>query len=127
VIAGVGVDIVDIARLSAVLERTPDLAERLFTDAERKAASDRGEPVRLLAGSFAAKEALAKALGAPAGLNWTDAEVLRNERGRPFLRVDGTIAAEASRQGIGEWHLSLSHDGGLCVAIVVAEYREPGR
>lgn len=60
-------------------------------------------------------------LGAPAGLHWTDAEVVRNESGRPFLRVRGTVATAAAQQGIGAWHLSLSHDGGLCIAVVVAE------
>jgi holo-[acyl-carrier protein] synthase len=121
VIAGVGVDIVDIARLQAALRRTPELAGRLFTDAERAGVSGRSAPVASLAASFAAKEALAKVLGAPPGLSWTDAEVLHGANGRPFLAVRGTVAAAASARGIQAWHLSLSHDGGLCVAIVVAE------
>jgi holo-[acyl-carrier protein] synthase len=121
VIAGIGVDIVQIARLEAALQRTPELAVRLFTAAERSWAGGRRAPADALAGSFAAKEALAKVLGAPAGLHWTDAEVLRNDAGRPFLRVRGTVAAAAARQGIGGWHLSLSHDGGLCIAMVAAE------
>jgi len=119
VIAGIGVDIVEIARLETSLRRTPDLAARLFTNAERSWAAGRQ---RSLAGCFAAKEALAKALGAPAGLRWTDAEVLRHASGRPFLAVRGTVAAAARAEGVGTWHLSLSHDGGLCVAIVIAEY-----
>lgn len=123
-IAGIGVDIVDIARLDAALRRTPELSARLFTGAERSAVSGRPAPVASLAGCFAAKEALAKVLGAPAGLRWTDAEVVRNAAGRPFLHVHGTVAAEAERQGIAAWHLSLSHDGGLCVAMVVAELGE---
>jgi holo-[acyl-carrier protein] synthase len=126
VIAGIGVDIVDIARLEAALRRTPDLAARLFTEAERSGLSERHAPAASLAGCFAAKEALAKVLGAPPGLRWTDAEVLRNAAGRPFLTVRGTVAATASEQGIGAWHLSLSHDGGLCVAMVVAELSAPG-
>lgn len=120
-IAGIGVDIVDIARLEAALRRTPELAARLFTEAERSGVSDRHAPAASLAGCFAAKEALAKVLGAPAGLAWTDAEVVRNEEGRPFLTVRGSVAAAARARGIGTWHLSLSHDGGLCVAMVVAE------
>jgi len=124
VIAGIGVDIVEIARLEAALRRTPELASRLFTEAERSALGERRAPAARavsLAGCFAAKEALAKVLGAPAGLRWTDAEVARDPAGRPFLHVRGTVAAAARRQGIGTWHLSLSHDGGLCVAMVVAE------
>ena len=124
-IAGIGVDIVQIARLEAALQRTPELAVRLFTAAERSWAGSRRAPADALAGSFAAKEALAKVLGAPAGLHWTDAEVLRNEAGRPFLRVRGTVAAAAAQQGIGAWHLSLSHDGGLCIAMVAAETAVP--
>lgn len=120
-IAGVGVDIVDIARLEAALRRTPELAVRLFTDVERAAPTDSARSVASLAGCFAAKEALAKVLGAPAGLAWTDAEVVRDPAGRPFLRVRGTVAAAAASQGIANWHLSLSHDGGMCVAMVVGE------
>jgi holo-[acyl-carrier protein] synthase len=127
VIAGIGVDIVDIARLEAALRRTPELAGRLFTGAERRWAGGRQAPAASLAGCFAAKEALAKALGAPAGLRWTDAEVLRHASGRPLLTVRGTVAAAARAQGVGAWHLSLSHDGGLCVAMVIAERGERGR
>ncbi len=124
-IAGIGVDIVDIARLGAALARTPELAERLFTETERSGVSERHAPVASLAGCFAAKEALAKVLGAPPGLRWTDAEVLRSESGRPFLSVHGTVAAAAAARGVGAWHLSLSHDGGFCVAMVVAETGPP--
>jgi holo-[acyl-carrier protein] synthase len=121
VIAGIGVDIMQIGRLEAALQRTPELAARLFTTAERSWAGGRRAPAEALAGSFAAKEALAKVLGAPAGLHWTDAEVVRNEAGRPLLRVRGSVATAAAQQGIGAWHLSLSHDGGPCIAVVVAE------
>lgn len=116
-IVGVGIDVVDIARFTASLERTPALAHRLFTDAERRLAP------RSLAARFAAKEALAKALGAPRGLRWTDAEVRSEPDGRPSLHVDGTVAAAAAGLGITTWHVSLSHDGGLAVAVVLAERR----
>jgi holo-[acyl-carrier protein] synthase len=112
---GIGVDIADVARRAAALDRTPALAERLFVDAER------GLPVTSLAARFAAKEALAKALGAPPGLRWTDAEVVREDSGRPALRLRGTVAAAADRLGVARWHLSLSHDGGAAVAMVIAE------
>jgi holo-[acyl-carrier protein] synthase len=115
-VVGIGVDVVDVERFAATLRRTPPLAERLFTAAERAA----GRPERLAA-RFAAKEALAKALGAPAGLSWHDAEVVTAAGGRPSLLVTGTVAAAAARLGVGAWHLSLSHDGGLAVAMVIAE------
>lgn len=114
-IVGVGIDVVDVARFARSLERTPGLAVRLFTDRER------GLPPRSLAARFAAKEALAKALGAPRGLRWTDAEVRRAEDGRPSLHVTGTVQEAAGRLGVTTWHLSLSHDGGVAIAMVVAE------
>jgi holo-[acyl-carrier protein] synthase len=115
-IVGVGIDVVDVARMSRALTRTPRLAVRLFTDAERT-----GSRPEQLAARFAAKEAAAKALGAPGGLRWHDAEVVVGDGGRPRLRVSGGVAAEADAQGIRTWHLSLSHDGGVATAVVVAE------
>lgn len=115
-----GIDVVDITRFTRSLERTPGLADRLFTERERERSP------RSLAARFAAKEALAKALGAPRGLRWRDAEVRSAADGRPSLHVAGTIAEAADRLGVTGWHLSLSHDGGVAVAVVIAE-AEPGR
>jgi holo-[acyl-carrier protein] synthase len=115
VIVGVGIDVVDIGRFEQALRRTPGLRTRLFTETERPMA------VRSLAARFAAKEALAKALGAPGGLLWTDAEIRRAPDGRPTLHVEGTVAAAAERRGVGRWHVSLSHDGGIATAVVIAE------
>ncbi len=115
-IVGVGIDVVDIARLARALERTPRLMTRLFTAHEQESAG-----VASLAARFAAKEAVAKALGAPGGLRWLDAEVVRLASGQPTLRVAGGVAEEAATQGIRSWHLSMSHDAGLATAIVVAE------
>ena len=114
-ILGLGVDLVDVARFEATLRRTPALGSRLFTDRERVL------PVRSLAARFAAKEALAKALGAPGDLHWHDAEVTVGEHGRPHLEVRGTVAGRAAQLGVTCWHLSLSHDGGIASAVVVAE------
>ncbi|RJL23561.1 holo-ACP synthase [Bailinhaonella thermotolerans] len=114
-IVGIGVDVVDIERFRASLERTPSLAARLFTEGER------GLPARSLAARFAAKEAVAKALGAPPGLRHLDAEVRVGEHGRPELAVSGAVARVAAERGVARWHLSLSHDGGVAVAYVIAE------
>lgn len=114
-IVGVGIDVVDVARLDRALTRTPGLAGRLFTDGERDRA------VVSLAARFAAKEAVAKALGAPGGLRWRDAEVVSLPSGRPRLVLHGGVAEEAEAQGITTWHLSLSHDAGVATAVVVAE------
>ena len=115
-IVGVGIDIVHVARLATALHRTPRLTHRLFTEHEQESSG-----VASLAARFAAKEAVAKALGAPGGLRWLDAEVVRLESGRPTLRIGGAVAQAAAAQGIRAWHLSLSHDGGLATAVVVAE------
>lgn len=117
---GIGVDVADISRLRVALDRTPGLMDRLFTDSEQAL------PPGSLAGCFAAKEAVAKALGAPPGLRWTDAIVCRDDSGRPVLETRGTVAAVAARLGITRWHVSISHDAGICVAMVVAE-GDPGQ
>ena len=114
-IVGLGVDIVSISRFETALQRTPRLSQRLFTEAERAL------PAASLAATFAAKEAVAKALGAPRGLQWHDVEVRRGEDGRPALAVTGTVAAAASQQRVQHWHLSISHDAGMAVVVVVAE------
>ena len=114
-IIGVGIDVVDVARFTQTLERTPRLAQRLFTEAEQSL------PPASLAARFAAKEALAKALGAPGDLHWHDAEVTVGAHGRPHLEVRGSVAGRAAQLGVSSWHVSLSHDGGIASALVVAE------
>lgn len=119
-IIGIGVDVVDIERFRQQLERTPALVERLFVPAERQLG------IRSLAARFAAKEAVAKALGAPAGMNWQHCTIEVDDAGGPSVLVDGTVAEAARARGIETWHLSISHDGGLATAMVVAEGRSPG-
>jgi holo-[acyl-carrier protein] synthase len=114
-IVGVGIDVVDIDRFMLSLERTPGLRDRLFTPAE----ADR--PPASLAARFAAKEAIAKALGAPGNLAWHDAEVMSESSGRPVLKLRGTVRARADDLGAASVHLSLSHDAGIASALVVLE------
>ncbi|WP_327289192.1 holo-ACP synthase [Streptomyces sp. NBC_01198] len=120
-IIGIGIDVAEIDRFAAALDRTPGLAERLFTPAELVLPSGAPRGSASLAARFAAKEALAKSLGAPAGLSWLDAEVTTEPSGRPRLTVTGTVAARAAELGVSSWHLSLSHDAGVASAVVVAE------
>jgi holo-[acyl-carrier protein] synthase len=112
-IVGVGIDVVDIDRFVESLERTPGLRERLFT------ASEAVRPVASLAARFAAKEAIAKALGAPVGLAWHDAEVVSESTGRPRFDLRGTVKASCDALGVTEVHLSLSHDAGIASAVVI--------
>jgi holo-[acyl-carrier protein] synthase len=114
-IVGVGIDVVDIARFVESLQRTPRLRERLFTPDEAKL------PPQSLAARFAAKEALAKALEAPSGLDWQHAQVVNEPSGRPTFELTGTVLARANDLAVGSVHLSLSHDAGIASAMVVLE------
>ena len=114
-IVGIGTDVVDVARLGRMLDRTPALAQRLFAESER------GLPLESLAARVAVKEAVAKALGSPPGLRWREVSVARGEHGAPVLATSGAVAHLARARGVTAWHLSLSHDAGVAVAFVVAE------
>ena len=91
------------------------MRSRLFTQAERDL------PVESLAGRFAAKEALAKALGAPAGLSWQDFEIVNDARGAPSFVLHGSAPERLSTLGIVKVHLSISHDTTVATAFVVTE------
>jgi holo-[acyl-carrier protein] synthase len=121
VIVGVGIDVVPVERFAEALSRTPTLAARLFTVSELVTEAGVPRSAESLAARFAAKEALAKALGAGGGMAWTDAEVRTDGAGRPSLEVRGTVAERASSLGVTRWHVSLSHDGGIASATVIAE------
>ncbi|MCL7376291.1 MULTISPECIES: holo-ACP synthase [unclassified Streptomyces] len=120
-IIGVGIDVAEIDRFGESLRRTPQLADRLFSERELLLPSGERRGVASLAARFAAKEAVAKALGAPVGLRWADAEVCVEDSGQPRLRVRGTVAARAAELGVRNWHVSLSHDAGVASAVVIAE------
>jgi holo-[acyl-carrier protein] synthase len=115
VIVGIGVDVASLSRFEERLTRVPALRRRLFTPDEA------GLPTRSLAVRFAAKEAVAKALGAPGDLAWHDCEVLREDSGAPRLHLRGSVLARARALGADTWHVSLSHDGDSAIAFVVAE------
>ncbi|WP_229051824.1 holo-ACP synthase [Aeromicrobium sp. Leaf350] len=116
-VSGVGVDVVDLARFAESLERTPTLRQRLFTPGEVEA----GLRLESLAGRFAAKEAFVKALRAPAGMSWTDIEVVVDDRGAPSFVLSGLAEARVHELGITSLHLSIAHDGPVATAFVVAE------
>ncbi|CAN5545317.1 holo-ACP synthase [soil metagenome] len=114
-IAGIGVDVVDLARFERALSRTPALRDRLFAESERE------RPLRSLAGRFAAKEAFMKALGESTGIRWHDMRIVQDGRGAPTIEVFGAAAALATAKGIVAIHLSMTHDAGVAVASVVCE------
>jgi holo-[acyl-carrier protein] synthase len=120
VIIGIGVDLVDIARFERALSRTPTLRSRLFADSEQLK-QGRPMPLRSLAGRFAAKEALIKALGDSTGVRWHDMQVVSDAHGNPAFALGDATRAIAEARGIRTVHLSMSHDAGVAIAYVVAE------
>ena len=120
-IIGVGVDICGVARFAAMLARRPKMVERLFNSTEVQLPDGTRRQPASLAARFAAKEALAKALGAPVGLAWQDAEIVSEESGRPRFELAGTVLARAAALSVAHVHVSLSHDAGIASAVVVLE------
>ena len=123
-IVGIGVDLAEVDRIRDALERPSTGARfraRVFTAGEQAYCERRRRKYESYAARFAAKEAVAKALGAPPGLRWADVEIVHDQAGRPGLMVQGTVADAARRLGVRRWHVSLTHDGGVSVAFVVAE------
>ena len=120
-IVGIGVDVVDLTRFERSLARTPALRGRLFGDHETVLRDGAPRQVPSLAARFAAKEALIKALGGSTGVSWHDIVVVSDEQGAPSLTLTGGARALADARGVARLHLSLSHDGGVAVAYVIAE------
>ena len=119
-----GVDLVDIPRIERALNRFgARFLNRVFTADEVR--YSRGRPAELAA-RFAAKEAVAKALGvgmrilSPMGIAWQDVETLNERSGKPYVILHGRARELAGTQGLTEWGISLSHDGGFAIAFVVA-------
>jgi holo-[acyl-carrier protein] synthase len=122
-IIGIGVDIVEIARMDAAIQRQgPSLLNRCFLPSEQEYCNQQHLPARAYAARFAAKEAVAKALGTGIGaqLEWRDVEIRRKASGEPFVVLQGIGAETAKRLGVTELFLSLSHSERYAVANVVA-------
>lgn len=121
-IVGLGLDLTEISRIAALLDRWGDrFARRVFTEREREFANRRAEPARHLAARFAAKEAALKALAVPAGLRWHEMEVTGGGDRPPALELSGRAREAADRLGIVRVHITLSHDGDIAAAVVIAE------
>ncbi len=115
----VGTDLVEIARVTAVVREYGErFTGRVFTEGELADCAGRAES---LAARWAAKEAAAKALGTGIGrVTFREIEVVRGVSGQPELLLHGRAAALAAELGLSQWALSLAHDGGLALAFVVA-------
>ena len=120
-IVGIGVDVCSIERMKRALDRHGErFFARICSERERKDLEGR-EPSTALAGRFAAKEAFAKALDGARGVAWHDVEVRRRDSGRPVLELRGTATDAVVKFGADRWHVSISHDAEVAVAMVVLE------
>jgi holo-[acyl-carrier protein] synthase len=125
VIVGLGMDVVEIARIQRMLDGPGERAERFlarcFTAAERATCDAAHDRAARYAARFAAKEAASKSLGAPRGIGWHDVEVLRGSSGSPALALSGAAAEEARRRGAARALVTMTHDGGVAAATVILD------
>ena len=123
-IVGIGVDIVEPERIAGMIERHGErFLERTFTPGEIAYCRDRKRAVEHFAARWAAKEAVAKALGRgfDRDVHWTDVEVVKEDTGSPTVDLHGDAQAVADKLGVQHIHLSLSHIESLAVAMVILE------
>ncbi len=119
---GLGVDIVDIARMKKILARTPSFRTRVYSEAEQKYCDATTLPEVHYATRFAAKEAVLKALGTgfSEGIGVRDIEVKRTSKGRPYVVLKRRAQKVADEQGVRELPLSLSYTHTEAVACALA-------
>lgn len=113
-IFGIGVDVVDVERFAATSQRTPSVAQRVLTTSELEM------PTESQAVRFAAKEALAKAIGKNS-MNWQDVRVVNDQNGQPYFEFSDAGKSVLLKNNIKKVHISLSHDAGVATAFVIAE------
>ena len=127
-IVGIGIDLVLVSRVRKLAERFPErIGHKVFTAAELVYCLAKADPAISLAGRFAAKEALMKALGTGwgSGVRFIDIEIIRAPSGQPSVALSGRASEIAHARGITDWHVSITHDGDFAMAMVIAESRTP--
>jgi len=118
-ILGIGVDTVEVARIACAME-SARFMERIFTPAERELIAEKG--AQTAAGRWAAKEAVAKAMGCGISLFPPGCvEILPDEMGKPVAVFSGAALERFTQMGAKTLHLSISHDGGHAVAFALLE------
>jgi holo-[acyl-carrier protein] synthase len=127
----VGVDIVGVERVTKLITAHPGAVDELFTPAEQAYCLRKRRKYEHLAGRFAGKEAVLKAVGTGMRrrMRWTEVEILNGVAGRPRVELHGEVAEQARRRGIRDLDLSISHSDGLALAHAVAirdRKSEPG-
>ena len=123
-IVSIGIDIIEVARIREVLQRTPRFCERVFTEAERAYCESRGAvSAQHYAARFAAKEAALKALktGWRGGISWHDVEITSEESGAPSVLFQGEARNIFEKLGASRVHLSMAHTTEHAIAEVILE------
>jgi len=122
-IVGLGMDIVEVARIAQQMERSSRLAERILTAVEMQRFTTEKEPARYLAKRFAVKEAAVKALGTGIGrgIGFQQICVDNNELGAPVLSVSGEFAARCEQLGVSNMHVSITDERHYAAATVILE------
>jgi holo-[acyl-carrier protein] synthase len=123
-IVGLGVDIAEVDRIAAAIERHGRaFLNRVFTPSEIAYCEKHRNPAERFAGRFAAKEAAMKALGTgwTGGVRWVDIEVTREPSGKPTLKLSGASRDIAGRLGVKNIALTITHDGNTALALVIFE------
>jgi holo-[acyl-carrier protein] synthase len=123
-IVSIGIDIIEVARIREVLQRTPRFCERVFTESERAYCESRGAvSAQHYAARFAAKEAALKALktGWRGGISWHDVEIQAEESGAPYIVFRGEALSIFGKSGANHTHLSIAHTSEHAIAEVILE------
>lgn len=120
-------DLIEVARIERAIARHEGFVSRIFSARERERCESCSRPGRRYAACFAAKEAAAKALGTGIrGFSWPELEMLTGENGKPYLELSGGAREVAARHGVEMIMVSVSHSGGMAVAVAQAIGRGSG-
>ena len=125
-IVGIGIDIVDCARIESSIERFGErFLHRVFTEGEIAYSQSMKFPARHFAARFAAKEALSKAFGTGIGksMGWRDLDVRKKESGEPYVVLSGGAEKMAQEQAIEKVWISLTHTETIGMATIILEAR----
>ena len=121
-IVGIGTDIIEISRIKEAVERNPKFMDKLFTKNEQQYLISRNMRPEYIAGRFAAKEAVVKALGTGfTGFDFKDVEIDRTASGKPIVVLKGKAKQTAQKYGEYKFHLSISHGTDNAIAYAILE------
>lgn len=120
-VKGIGTDIIEINRIEKALLKRDNFTKRIFTEKERMMFQSRNNKVETIAGNFAAKEAVSKALGTGVVFSWKDIEVLRDDLGKPFVILHGKAKEIFDNQKCSNLQLSIAHNKSHAIANCLIE------